>query len=200
MTGTWISAFRVLRLGHMKNPDRRLIFASAIITALALVCFAQTEVRYEELPNFHQVNSQLYRGGQPKAGGIRKLAALGIKTIVSLRSEDDRTRAEAAAAKALGLRYFDIPMPDLSRPTDAQVNRALALINAPENQPVFVHCKRGSDRTGTVIACYRISHDGWTSRQAKEEAKNYGLSWAEFGMKDYIEDFYKRQQKTTKDN
>src|SRR5437588_10177749 len=115
----------------MRNPDRRVFFALVIIAAFALVGFAQTEVRYEELPNFHQVNSQLYRGAQPKAGGIDKLAALGIKTILNLRREDDRTRAEAVAAQTAGLRYFNVPMPGTSKPTDAQINRVLAIINSP---------------------------------------------------------------------
>jgi len=178
----------------MKNPDRRIIFAAVIIAALALVSFAQTEVRYPELPNFHQVNPQLYRGAQPKAGGINKLVALGIKTIVNLRREDDHARAEAVAAQAAGLRYFNVPMPGSSKPTDEQINRVLAIINLPENQPVFVHCKRGADRTGTVIACYRILKDGWTASQAKKEAEHYGMYWTEFGMKDYIADFYARHK------
>ena len=178
----------------MRNPDRRIIFASVIIAALALVSFAQTEVRYPELPNFHQVNPQLYRGAQPKAGGINKLAALGIKTIVNLRGEDDHTRAEAVAARDLGLRYFAVPMPGSSRPADEQMQRVLAIINSPENQPVFVHCKRGADRTGTVIACYRILKDCWTASQAKKEAEHYGMYWTESGMKDYISDFYARQK------
>ena len=181
----------------MRKSHQRISLAGLVVAAIALVCFGQTEVRYEELPNFHQVNPQLYRGAQPKAGGISKLAALGIKTIVNLRREDDHTRAEAAAAQASGLRYFNIPMPGTSKPTDEQINRALALINAPENQPVFVHCQRGADRTGTVIACYRILKDGWTAGQAKKEAEHYGMYWTEFGMKDYIEDFYKRQKHIT---
>jgi len=178
----------------MRNPDRRIIFASVVVAALALVSFAQTEVRYPELPNFHQVNARLYRGAQPRAGGIRRLAELGIKTIVNLRREDDHTRAEAVAAQAAGLRYFNVPMPGTSKPTDAQINRVLAIINSPANQPVFVHCQRGADRTGTVIACYRILKDGWTAGQAKKEAQHYGMYWTEFGMKDDLEDFYARHK------
>jgi len=184
----------------MRNPDKRIIFASVIIATLALVSFAQTEVRYPELPNFHQVNPQLYRGAQPKVGGVRKLAALGIKTILNLRREDDHTRAEAVAARAAGLRYFNVPMPGTSKPTDAQINRVLAIINSPANQPVFVHCQRGADRTGTVIACYRILKDGWTARQAKKEAEHYGMYWTERGMKEYIEDFYARYKQEPRSN
>jgi protein tyrosine/serine phosphatase len=166
----------------------------AIVFALALLAGAaqaQDEPRYAELPNFHQVNAQLYRGAQPRAGGIRKLAELGIKTIINLRGEDEHTHAEQKEAESLGLRYFSVPLPGLGRPSDEQVERVLALINNAENQPVFVHCHHGEDRTGTIIAVYHITHDGWTAEQAKSEAKRYGMSWAQVGMKDYISDYYR---------
>jgi protein tyrosine/serine phosphatase len=148
------------------------------------------ELQEKVLPNFHQVNKNLYRGAQPLNGGMKRLAALGVKTIINLRSESEGTRMEEGEARAAGLRYFNVPMPDLSRPTDEQVERVLALINDSQNWPVFVHCNHGKDRTGTIIACYRISHDGWTSEKAKAEAKRYGMSWVQFGMKDYIKDYY----------
>ena len=71
----------------------------------------------------------------------------------------------------------------------------LDVINAPENQPVFVHCRLGQDRTGTIIACYRITHDGWNAADARKEAKTRGMSWTQIGMKNYIDDFYQRRQK-----
>jgi hypothetical protein len=43
---------------------------------------------------------------------------------------------------------------------------------------------------------YRISHEGWTAEQALAEAKRYGLSWAEVGMKRYIGDYYERHAKS----
>jgi uncharacterized protein (TIGR01244 family) len=173
----------------------RLRIISAVLTLFvgAAAAGAQDEAKYKELPNFHRVNSNLYRGAQPSEDGFKQLAALGIKTVVNLRDDDERARAEETEARAAGLRYFNIPLDGFGRPSDEKVERVLAVINAPENQPVFVHCKRGADRTGTVIACYRISHDGWTSEQAKAEAKRYGLSIWEVGMKDYIRDYYERR-------
>jgi len=53
---------------------------------------------------------------------------------------------------------------------------------------VFVHCRRGKDRTGVVIACYRMRAEGWTAEQALGEAKQHGLAWWEFRMKGYIKD------------
>ena len=175
----------------MKALRVRATVAVFVLTLLAGAAQAQDEQRYAELPNFHQVNQQLYRGAQPRAGGIRKLAGLGIKTIINLRGEDENSHAEQKEAEALGLRYFNVPLPGLGRPSNEQVERALQLINATENQPVFVHCHHGEDRTGTIVAIYRITHDGWTAEQAKTEAKHYGMSWAQVGMKDYISDYYR---------
>jgi len=173
-----------------KNGNRSM--ASVLIVMFALAALAQKDSQYLELPNFHQVNAQLYRGGQPKMGGLQKLKELGVKTVVNLRGEDDHVRAEQTEARSLGLRYYTIAFPEFSKPKDKEVQRVLEIINAAENQPVFVHCHHGKDRTGTIVACYRISHDGWTAKQAKNEAHRYGLSWVEIGMKRYIDDYYDR--------
>jgi len=168
---------------------------SVLLGTLAIHGLAQSDARYAELPNFHQVNPQLYRGAQPKSGGLKTLKTIGVKTIVNLRRQGEQTTAEAQEARALGLRYYNVPLPEFSRPKDEDVRHVLDLINAPENQPVFVHCRHGEDRTGTIIACYRITHDGWTAVEAKKEAGKLGMSWTQRGMKRYIDKFYKQRQK-----
>ena len=160
---------------------------------LAAASQARQGPGYKELPNFHRVSDRLYRGAQPRDGGVRKLAELGIKTIINLRGEDERISEEQIETKSAGLRYFSIPIPGLSAPSNEQVARVMTIINNPENQPVFIHCKRGSDRTGTIAAIYRISHEGWTAERAITEARLHGMSWAEFGMRRYISDYYNKQ-------
>jgi tyrosine-protein phosphatase SIW14 len=145
-----------------------------------------------ELPNFHRVNERLYRGGQPREGGMNELAALGVNTVINLRDDDERASAEEAEARAAGLRYFNVPLGRFGRPEDEQVERVLALINAAENGVVFVHCAKGRDRTGTVVAVYRIKHDRWTGERAKKEAERYGMKFWQRRMKDYIEDYYRK--------
>ena len=174
----------------------RGLMVSGLLVALAFNIRAQNETRYAELPNFHQVNSQLYRGAQPRAGGLQKLKGIGIKTIVNLRGKDEHTGAESQEARLLGLRYYNISLPEFSSPKDADVQRVLDIINATRNQPVFIHCRHGEDRTGTIIACYRISHDGWTAAAAKKEAEQRGMSWTQVRMKRYIDKFYRQKQKT----
>ena len=176
----------------MKSSILRGLSALAFVLALfSAPAFSQ---QVKELPNFQKVNDHLYRGGQPQSGGLKKLAELGINTVINLRGEDEFTRAEQKEAEALGLRYYGIPMGGLSRPGDEEVDRVLQLINTPENGKVFIHCKHGADRTGTVIACYRISQENYSVEQAQAEAKKYGMSWVQFGMRGYITDYYKKGQ------
>jgi len=176
----------------MRSTIRSL---AVYIWALGLVlsAAAQTAPSYKELPNFHRVTDKLYRGAQPLTGGFEKLSALGIKSVINLRGEDELAREEQKDAEAAGLRYFNVSMPGLSAPSDEQVNRVMTLLENADNQPVFIHCKRGSDRTGTIVALYRITHDRWNAEQATAEARKHGMSWMEFGMKGYISEYYRRQ-------
>jgi len=144
----------------------------------------------EGIANFGKVNDGLYRGAQPKAAGIATLARLGIKTIINLRTTNDVWKAEEAQARAQGITYTNVPLKGLGRPTRAQVAALLALIQTLP-PPVFVHCEHGCDRTGTIIACYRIRHDGWPDEAALEEARKYGLSKLERGMTDFVRSFGK---------
>ena len=181
----------------MKNQSRKLSAAICALAVLVSIVSAQNEQNersYKELPNLHKISDTLYRGAQPLTGYAKKLGELGVKTIVNLRGEDEISRDEQKEAETAGLRYFNISMPGLSAPSDEQVSRAMAIIDNPENQPVFIHCKRGSDRTGTIAAVYRISHEGWNAERALTEAKRYGMSWAEFGMRGYISGYYNKQQ------
>ena len=165
-------------------------FASAVLLAQA----PSAPAHYDSLPNFHQVNHNLYRSAQPKAPGFGILARLGVKSIVNLREDDAAAEYEASLAGAAGLKYFNVPLGRTGRPQDEQVEKILSLVNDPANQPVLVHCRLGADRTGTVIALYRITHDGWTSKRATDEAEDFGMHFWESGMKNYIRDYYKRYQ------
>jgi len=176
------------------------IFAFGFVLATFTAAQDQKEARYKELPNFHPVNSNLYRGGQPEIGGLEQLKKLGVKTIINLRDDDERARAEKAEAESMGFRYFNIPFASFDRPSDKAVDEVLKLIDTQENSPLFIHCKRGSDRTGTVIAIYRIEHDGWDGEKAKAEAKRYGMGFWQVGMKDYIHDYYDRKAQRSSDS
>jgi protein tyrosine/serine phosphatase len=146
--------------------------------------------RQEGIANFGKVNDTLYRGAQPDAAGITNLSRLGIKTIINLRQAKDVWKEEEAIARANGILYTNMPLRGLGRPTNRQIAEILAII-ATAPLPVFVHCEFGCDRTGTVIACYRIKHHKWSGDSALQEARKYGMSKWERGMRRFILDFWK---------
>ena len=125
--------------------------------------------------NFGQVNERLYRGAEPDAVALKKLQQMGVKAIVDLRNKPD-VSAESGQAALNGLVYTNIPMRGLGRPGDDEVARVLDLIETLPS-PVFVHCQHGCDRTGTIVACYRIRHDGWLNELALREAETYGMQF-----------------------
>ncbi len=152
---------------------------------------AQKQTITKDLPNFYPVNEVLYRGGQPTEAGVKELAKMGVKTIIDLRGADEKAKKEESWAQNAGLKFINKPLDNWRGPKNAKIEDIIAEINKPENQPVFVHCQRGADRTGTVIAVYRITHDNWTAQQANTEAKKFGFGWWQFWMKDYIFDYYR---------
>jgi protein-tyrosine phosphatase len=99
-------------------------------------------------------------------------------------------KLEESTAQENGLLYTNLPLRGLGRPADEQVKAVLALIETLPG-PVFIHCEHGCDRTGTIVACYRIKHDQWTSTAALDEAKKFGMSKLERGMRRYVLDFAK---------
>lgn len=153
-----------------------------------------------DLPNLGCVNSNLYRGAQPTQKGIEELARRGVKTIISLRNDDENADLEKTQVRNAGMTYLNVPLENWRGPQDEKIAELMSLLNASENQPVFIHCKRGADRTGTVIAVYRISHDDWTAKQANEEAKSFKFGWWQVWMKDYINDYYRDYHKQKVEN
>jgi tyrosine-protein phosphatase SIW14 len=120
-----------------------------------------------------------------------ELKRMGVKTVINLRGSDDHSKKEKAWAEAAGLRFINVPESNWFRPDQKNIDAIIKQIDVPENQPVFIHCKRGSDRTGTVVAVYRITHNGWTGKQANDEAKKFGFGFWQVWMKDYINDYYR---------
>lgn len=149
--------------------------------------------RSEALPRFARVNERLYRGAQPRKEGFSQLAELGITTVINLRNDDERALIEEADAKAAGLRYFNVPFNRLGPPSEAQVDQVLSLIDDEENGVIFLHCQRGQDRTGMVVALYRISREGWTDQQAIREAENLGMRFWHIRMKRYISGYFRNR-------
>jgi uncharacterized protein (TIGR01244 family) len=155
----------------------------APVLLLSIAAFAQDPVG---VPNFHKVNDKVYRGAQPSDQGLQNLAKMGVKTVIDLRQTDGRSAQEKRVVEAAGMRYVNIPMLGMHTPNPEDVSKALAVLDDKEAGPVFVHCRRGADRTGTVVACYRITHDHWENQKALGEAKTFGMAWIQKAMQHYV--------------
>jgi protein tyrosine/serine phosphatase len=162
------------------------------LTLIASACLAgpRGQPAQEGIANFGKVNEFLFRGAQPDPAGIESLKRLGVKLIVNLRMTNEAWQGEAANARANGIAYTNVPMSGLGRPTAEQIKTVLSIIESSPG-PVFVHCQHGCDRTGTIIACYRVRHDNWSSDEALREAARYGMSRLERGMKEFVAAFAK---------
>jgi len=130
---------------------------------------------FVDIPNFYQVDDILYRGGEPNQEGLNKLKSLGIKTVISLRGEDEESAQEKEQLEALGMDFYNLPMSVYQRPSDEIVLTFLEIVLDKNNQPVFVHCTSGRDRTGAIVAMYRVVVSGLTIKQAYKEAKGLGF-------------------------
>jgi protein tyrosine/serine phosphatase len=128
------------------------------------------------LPNLHKVSDQLYRGAQPEPEGFVNLKAMGIKTVVNLRSmhSDEDEMEEAGMTGKLDYVHIKI---NTFRPKEDNVIRFLRVMADPKRHPVFVHCKHGADRTGTMAAFYRIIFQGWTKQEALKEMTKGGYGF-----------------------
>src|SRR4051812_45461043 len=145
--------------------------------------------------NFDKVNDGLYRGAQPDKEAFANLAKMGIRTVVNLRLEKDEK--EKLLVEAAGMKYVAVPMANFGAPSDEQLAKVMAVLDDPAYKPVFVHCRRGADRTGTVVAAYRISREGWTNDKALDEARSHGMSRFERAMQAFIRDYKPKPLRTT---
>jgi len=176
--------------------------SATVAVVLALVMFAAARSTCagqsvknpvkNHVKNFGHVNDNFYRGAQPEKCDYAEMAAMGIKTVIDLQREGEAD--EKQLAEAANLKFYRIPMSDKEPPAPEQVAEFLKLVNDPELQPVFIHCRGGRHRTGAMTAIYRMTHDGWTADQAFQEMKHFDFEHG-FGhgaLKQFVYYYYSR--------
>src|SRR5271169_957133 len=123
--------------------------------------------------NFGEVTPELFRGAQPTTKGFQALAKNGIDIVVDTRG--DRTKSEGKEVRRLGMQYVAIPW-HCPFPHDEVFARFLQLVQDNPGKKIFVHCRLGDDRTGMMIAAYRMAAEGWTADEAMREMQSFGFS------------------------
>ena len=124
------------------------------------------------LPNAYQVSPWLYRGGQPTRQGYEELVKMGVKTVINLRV----TPQNKQLITGLPLTVYQVPINPVVLNTGA-VDEVLKLLSNPANYPIYIHCRYGSDRTGTMVALYRMTVEEWPREHAIQEmtAPHFGF-------------------------
>jgi protein tyrosine/serine phosphatase len=141
-----------------------------------------------KVDNFAKVSSTMWRGAQPSDKALKKLAQGGIKTVIDLRMDGDGIEHECQTVNLLGLHYVHIPM-GFMKPTPDKILSFLKIVTAPENQPVFVHCRQGADRTGTLCAIYRRLVQNWTFEECWVEMRTHHFKPFLASLKRTVQEF-----------
>lgn len=132
----------------------------------------------EALGNLHTVEPGFYRSAQPNREGYALLHKMGVKTILNLKSASSAKR-ERDAVRGYGMSVVNVAMSGFSTPTFEQMDRALTVLETAP-RPLLAHCAHGKDRTGFVVASYRVLVRKASVAQAVQEAKDAGCCFVMF--------------------
>ncbi len=169
ITHNWLSYFIALGWGSIE----------------VIIFYIRQKLFGNDIPNYHEVDGHfLLRGGQPSTAGLRELAQKGVKTIINLRASDFN-RKVISEYHADQMRTVHIPFYPYN-PDDQIMVDFLRVMKDRNHMPAFVHCFHGADRTGAVIAIYRIILQNWDKDSAIAEMKVKGLHWWHRNLIEYI--------------
>jgi protein tyrosine phosphatase (PTP) superfamily phosphohydrolase (DUF442 family) len=163
--------------------NRVLKYFKYLLLLLTLSSFAQTsvvrppswaqKVTIKGLSNAYKIDDHVFRAKQPNHHEMKELKSMGIGTVLNLR----HIRSDRWKSRGTKLKLEHIPINSWKISYDELVLATGIILNAKE--PVLVHCWHGSDRTGIVIACYRIIKFNWTKEQAIDELIKGGYGFHE---------------------
>lgn len=162
---------------------------------LSSLAFSSTE-----LPNFFEVGDGVYRGGRPSDDGLLQLKNLGVNTVINLQGGDvnwkdpavakfmawwepgetpENIAREKAIVNELQMQFVAAPLNSISHVSaeeDAEIEDVLRLLCSGQGRPIYIHCEHGQDRTGLVIALYRVRCQGVSPADAYKEWSARGHS------------------------
>jgi protein tyrosine phosphatase (PTP) superfamily phosphohydrolase (DUF442 family) len=150
------------------------------------------ELNFPGVKNFGEVTPLLYRGAQPSPEGFKALAGMGIDIVVDARLSGKD--AERKTVTGLGMQYVSIPWHCLF-PKDNKIAQFLAVLRDNPKKKVFVHCRYGDDRTGMMIAAYRMAVENWTPEEAWKELQMFRFNRICFPLQSYEKSFPERLKK-----
>ncbi len=166
----------------MTRFGSRLIILAGILPVAMLFFVAfpawsrstgQATSQLEGLPNWGRATETLYRGGQPALDGFKALQHMGVTIVVNFRDEPKETKAEQRDVESLGMKYVSIPWSGRDNPSSSQVVEFLDFVRTKPQAKIFFNFQRGADRTGVMIAAYRIAVEHKPANEAVAEMRQF---------------------------
>jgi len=156
-----------------------VIVALGCASALTVAVAAQ-QVTKETVPgvsNFARLETTVACAGAIKVEAIPEIKKMGYASIINLRQPTEAgadIEAHMAAAKAAGIRYYNVPFNGQS-PDPAAADKFLDAITAKGSEPAFIHCA-GGNRAASMWFIKRLVVDHWTVDRASQEAAALGMT------------------------
>ena len=151
--------------------------------------------------NFDKVDDGLYRISLPEIDDIYYIHdKYKIKTIIDFIDTTTKTK-EDEHAKELGIEYIHLPwrayLPDSIRKNYyiTIIDKFLEIVTKNENKPILVHCFHGRERTGLLVAIYKMIVHNYDYKEALQDMTNYGFKpWKHYDLKLYLKYFDKKHK------
>lgn len=134
------------------------------------------------LNNFWKINDTIYRSEQPHKKDFVYLNNLGFRAVLNLRT----CHTDKKLINNFNIVEYNVKM-KAGHFGDKEIIESIKVIR-DSPKPLIVHCWHGSDRTGVVIAMFRIIYQNWTKEQALLELQNggYGFHTVFSNIQEYI--------------
>lgn len=167
------------------------IFAEFISTIYDICSFKVQDIYLGNIgiKNFHKVTQKLYRGAKPKEEDIKNLKSFGITQIIDLRCDYKKSSKDFKEISNMGMKIIQINMSPFKKPTKNQIEQFIKAVDNNDGA-TFVHCTFGKERTGTMVACYRMEKEGISFEEAFEDMKEKGYRNLLFPyFKNFVEEY-----------
>jgi uncharacterized protein (TIGR01244 family) len=156
-----------------------ILFVMAVLAAASLSAQQQfvTIEQVDGITNFAHLETTVACSGAINPAAVAEIRKMGFVSIFNLQEDSEpgaKVEAEAAAAKAAGMKFFHLPF-NGQTPDAAVVDKFLDAITSPGAQPAFIHCQAGN-RAATMWAAKRLVVDHWDAERTMTEAGPLGLT------------------------
>jgi uncharacterized protein (TIGR01244 family) len=170
-----------MRERQMGNHQKQEMKCDSLQTSLQEKVAAHTRSVVE-----YTVGGCVVLAGQPQPIDMAALARQGMRTVINLRRDPERSAREAANAVAAGLEYIHLPLPayELEAGHLAEFEKTIA-----GKEGLYIHCRSGS-RVALLWMLHRMINQGWSRQAAEAELRAAGYNEESMEVFAYCTDDY----------